>query len=395
MTLLSGVIERLRNLGQDRLDALMALALVMGSAVQLGVQLHHSRRPVITMVTLLALCAGLAVRRRWPVALAIGAVLCVLAFERLGEVSDWMLPSLAALAYMYTVGAHVPGRRGHIAAVGLTALVLVTITLDPASAKASFADDVVTAALFAVIPISVGRTLASRRALTRELRDKAARLEREREDRAREAATAERMRIARELHDVVAHSVSVMVIQAQAARRVAPIDRDAARNALAVVETSGRDALSEMRRMVGVLRRGDEAVAAADAPGLAQLPALADRARAAGLPVELHVEGDVHPLAPGLDLAAYRVVQEALTNVVKHAGPARARVTVRYEADELWLEILDSGRGAARGERNDGGHGLVGMRERLGLYGGELSVGNPSEGGFAVRAKIPLAGVLA
>jgi signal transduction histidine kinase len=395
MTSVGGLIERVRGLGQDRLDALMALGLLLGSAVELAVQLDHSRRPVLTMVLLLALCAGLAVRRRWPVALATGALLCVLAFERFAEVSDWMLPSLAVLAYMYTVGAHVSGRRGQVAAVGLTTLAVAVIALDPAGSKQSAANDLVTAMMFVVIPIAVGRTLAARRALTRELRDKAARLQREREDQAREAAIAERMRVARELHDVVAHSVSVMVIQAQAARRVAATDRDGARRALGVVESSGRDALAEMRRMVGVLRRGDAALAASDAPGLAQVPALADRARAAGLPVELHVEGHAHPLPPGLDLAAYRVVQEALTNVVKHAGPARACVTMRYAEEELWLEISDTGRGLASEPADGGGHGLVGMRERLGLYGGELSVGCPHQGGFAVQARIPLAGVTA
>jgi signal transduction histidine kinase len=395
MRSVGGLIERVRGLGQDRLDALMALGLLLGSAAELAVQLDHSPRPVLTMVSLLAVCAGLAVRRRWPVTLATGAVLCVLVFERFGEVSDWMLPSLGVLVYMYTVGAHVSGRRGQVAAAGLTALVFVAIALDPAGSKASLADYAVSTMGFAVIPIAVGRALANRRALTHELHDKAARLEREREERAREAATAERMRIARELHDVVAHSVSVMVIQTQAARRVAPLDRDSARAALGVVEASGREALTEMRRMVGVLRRGDEAVAAAGAPGLDQVSALADRARAAGLPVELHIEGDAHPLTPGLDLAAYRVVQEALTNVVKHAGPARARVTVRYDADELWLEVVDTGCGIEGSPGDGGGHGLVGMHERLGLYGGELSVGSPDEGGFVVRARIPLAGVAA
>jgi signal transduction histidine kinase len=250
--------------------------------------------------------------------------------------------------------------------------------------------------LFSVLPISVGRALASRRDLTRELRRKAVAVEREREERARQAAASERIRIARELHDVIAHSVSVMVIQTQAARRVAPADQESARLALATVESAGREALVEMRRMVGVLRRGDETLAAAGAPGLAQVAVLADRARAAGLPVELHVEGDRHPLPPGLDLAAYRVVQEALTNVVKHAGPARACVTLRYAPDELRLEITDTGRSSTReGPNGTAGHGLIGMRERLGLYGGELDAGHQEHGGFAVRARIPLVGVAA
>ena len=394
MTSPGGVISRLRGLGPDRLDALLALVFVIASAVELAPQLRHSPRPAVTMLTLLALCAGLAVRRRWPVSLAAGALVCILLFERFGEVSDWMLPSLALLVYMYTVGAHVSGRRGQLAAVGLVALTFAVAALDPRGSKQHVDALLVTGTLFSVIPIAVGRALGNRRALTVELHRKAAQLEREREDRARQAAAAERIRIARELHDVVAHSVSVMVIQTQAARRVAPIDREGAREALGVVEAAGREALAEMRRMVGVLRRGDTTLSASAEPGLGDVPALVDRARAAGLPVELHIEGEPHQLPPGLDVAAYRVVQEALTNVVKHAGAARARVTVAYSPDQLRLEITDSGRGSGGTAINGGGHGLVGMRERVGLYGGELTAGRQG-GGFAVRARIPLERVAA
>jgi signal transduction histidine kinase len=252
------------------------------------------------------------------------------------------------------------------------------------------------AAMFALLPFAAGRTLRNRRLLTRELRAEAERLQRADEERAREVVVAERTRIARELHDVVAHGVSVMVIQAGAARRVARTDREAAREALRLVEVSGREALDEMRRMVGVLRRGEEELASGE-PGTARIADLAQHARAAGLPVELRMEGDPVPVSAGVDLAAYRVVQEALTNTIRHAGPARAQVVVRWQAGALELEISDDGVGpgpdGARAE--GGGHGLVGMRERVALYGGMLDVGRRRGGGFAVLARLPLERVTA
>lgn len=242
------------------------------------------------------------------------------------------------------------------------------------------------------VPFAVGRAVGSRAALTRELLANAERLEREQQERARHAAAEERNRIARELHDVVAHSVSVMVIQTQAARRVAAGDREAARAALGSVQSCGRDALTEMRRMIGVLRHGDEELAGAAAPSLSQLGALVARARAAGLPVELRIDGEARGLSPGLDLVAYRVVQEALTNAIKHAGPARALVRVTFTSGVLELEISDTGRGPAPadGDINATGQGLVGIRERLILYGGELQTGRARGGGFKVRARVPL-----
>lgn len=200
----------------------------------------------------------------------------------------------------------------------------------------------------------------------------------------------------RELHDVIAHNVSVMVIQTSAARRVAHADPDAARDAVQAVERSGREALVELRRIVGVVRFGHGELAGSAAPGLSKLDALADRARAAGLPVELRVEGQHASLSPGLNLVAYRVVQEALTNSIKHAGPARAQVNVSIDAQAIELEVSDTGHGPTRGHDGDGsGHGLIGMSERVALYGGELHAGLSAVGGFDVRARIPLAGVTA
>jgi signal transduction histidine kinase len=225
-----------------------------------------------------------------------------------------------------------------------------------------------------------------------ELRATAERLEQEQRDRARQTVIDERTRIARELHDVVAHSVSVMVIQTQAARRVADRDPDAATEALQAVESCGRDALVDMRRMIGVLRRGDIELLGGASPGLAQLGKLAERAQASGLPVQIRIEGDQRPLSPALDLVSFRIVQEALTNAIKHAGPARARVRVTFMADGIELEITDTGGAEARTRSGTEpvGHGLVGMQERLTLYGGHLQTGRRRGGGFQVVARIPL-----
>jgi signal transduction histidine kinase len=206
------------------------------------------------------------------------------------------------------------------------------------------------------------------------------------EEQARSAVAEERTRIARELHDVIAHCVSVMTVQAGAARMLLGEDPARAREPLLAVEETGRQTLGEMRRLLGMLRH-DAAPGLNPQPGLADLGALLERCERAGLPVELKVEGEPEPLAPGTDLAAYRVVQEALTNAIKHAGPARARVTVRYDRDALALEISDDGR--AHPGNGGGGHGLVGMRERVSLYGGEFHAGPRAGGGYTVRAQLP------
>jgi signal transduction histidine kinase len=220
-----------------------------------------------------------------------------------------------------------------------------------------------------------------------ELADLAHRLELANDDNARAAVTQERARIARELHDVVAHSVSVMVVQAGAAEQVLPDELAPAREAMLAVQQTGREALVELRRLLGVLREG-AVPSRGPQPGLAALDTLVEQVRDAGLDVALHVERNGETLAPGLDLAAYRIVQEALTNSLKHADANRADVTVRVTSSALELEIVDDGRGA--GEPAERGHGLIGMRERALLYGGELEAGPGTGRGFTVRARLPL-----
>jgi signal transduction histidine kinase len=218
---------------------------------------------------------------------------------------------------------------------------------------------------------------------------RATQAERERETAARIAVAEERARIARELHDIVAHAVSVMVLQVGAVRHKLPDALAEERDALKGVERAGRSALGEMRRLLGAMRRDGDEAELVPQPGLDGLDSLLEEIGRAGLPVELHVDGVPFPLPRGIDLSAYRIVQEGLTNALKHARASDADVTVRYRPDELDIEVRDNGRGSAR---SDGlGHGLVGVRERVKIYGGEMTAGTPTGGGFLLSTRLPLA----
>jgi signal transduction histidine kinase len=200
----------------------------------------------------------------------------------------------------------------------------------------------------------------------------------------------ERGRIARELHDVVAHNVSMMVVQAGAAERVLEGDQPEVRDALSAIGNTGRETVDEMRLLLGVLRRSDDGLAFAPQPGLDDLDQLVRNVSSTGVHVALHIEGARAPLPPGVDLSAYRIIQEALTNVIKHAGPASAEVTVRYDKDCVEVEVRDDGHSEAPGDGT--GNGLIGMRERVAMLGGELRAGTSQSGGFAVSARLPIAG---
>jgi signal transduction histidine kinase len=234
--------------------------------------------------------------------------------------------------------------------------------------------------------LGLGRKLEQARAAE----DRARRLELRRAEEAREAVVEERARIARELHDVVGHAVSVMTVQASGVRRLLKPDQEREREALEIVEQTGREALAEMRRLVGVLRRPEEAPALAPQPSLKHLDRLVEQAGEAGLPVEMRVEGVATELPAGVDLTAYRLVQEALTNAIKHADATTAEVLVRYGDGVVEVLVTDDGRGVADGTAESGGHGLVGMRERVAVYGGELEAGPKPDGGYALRARLPL-----
>jgi signal transduction histidine kinase len=380
-------LTRAREINPRALDAVVAVALFAAAVAVAAAGKHHGP---LTLFATAATCATVAWRRQAPAAMTAVAVVSITVAGASSHSGHLRIEPIAAALDYYMLGRlSVQRRRPEVDAVLLLAAAAAIVIL-PGSGGV---DRVATSwTLFVAVPFVAGRAIGSRVALTRELRANAQRLEREQQERARHAAAQERNRIARELHDVVAHSVSVMVIQTQAARRVAAGDREAARDALSSVQSCGRDALMEMRRMIGVLRHGDEELAGATAPSLSQLGALVARARAAGLPVELRIDGEARGLSPGLDLVAFRVVQEALTNAIRHAGPARALVWVTFSTDALELEISDTGRGRALadGDPHAAGQGLMGMRERLVLYGGELQTGRTRGGGFKVRARIPL-----
>ena len=237
----------------------------------------------------------------------------------------------------------------------------------------------------------VGYALRERTEQTQAAEERAARAERDREAAARVAVAEERARIARELHDVVAHAVSVMVLQVGAVRHRMPDSQAENREALQNVEQAGRTALAEMRRLLGAMRRDDDQPEYLPHPGLADLDSLLDDVRAAGLAVRLQVHGEPVALPPGLDLSAYRIVQEAVTNTLKHAHAHQAEVDVHYEPHDLRVEVRDDGRGPTTG---DGlGHGLVGIGERVKIFGGDLSAGAAPTGGFVLRARLPLDGM--
>jgi signal transduction histidine kinase len=237
----------------------------------------------------------------------------------------------------------------------------------------------------------IGDYLRTRRAYVAELEGRAARLERERADDRRRAAEEERARIARELHDMVAHDVSLIAVQAGAARTVQDRQPAAASEALALIETTARQTLTELSRLLGVLRRPDASPPTrSPQPGVAQMDALLDQVRSAGIAIRYTVEGEPRPLPPPLDLSVYRIVQEATTNILKHARARHVEVRLRYRAEDLELEVADDGRGPlVRTADPTGGHGLIGMRERVALFGGELLAGPQAGGGFTVTARLP------
>jgi signal transduction histidine kinase len=272
----------------------------------------------------------------------------------------------------------------YVLGVGTVIIVALCIALDPN-------DLFFPVTFFWILPWLAGRTIRNHTTLARELAEKAERAEHARAEEERRAIALERSRIARELHDVLAHNLSVMVVQASAARRVLDKNPLQAVEAASLIQRTGREALAEIRQLFGPVRRGD-GEALSGPPSLARIDELARGARGAGLSVEVRVVGEPVALPPGIDLTAYRIVQEALTNTLKHAGSARASVTVSYEPNELVLSIEDDGEGPRDGyelSEAGGGHGLVGMRERAALYGGLLQAGRRRGGGFAVRARLP------
>ncbi|WP_181805505.1 sensor histidine kinase [Streptomyces shenzhenensis] len=327
----------------------------------------------------------LALRGRWPV-----AVFAVMQAAAIGYVSLGFWPvvcTFGSLLALYTVASVRPVRVAVGCALCMTGMWLYAGLVTHGSSMPSV---VTQALLYSSVLVWFGHLAQRSAALTRHLRAEQA-------ERARRAVVEERGRIARELHDVVAHHMSVISVQAGLARFVFESDPGKARGALGTIADTSGEALDELRRMLEVLRDEDpRAVERAPMPTLERLAELVERVRSGGLPVSFVVEGAPRPLPPGVELCAYRVVQEALTNVLKHAGRAHARVLLRYGASELTVSVLDDGEGVNPDRvRTGAGHGLIGMRERAKLYGGTISVGPRSEGGFAVELTLPTSAALA
>ncbi len=374
-----GTWDRLRRVDPRIWDSLLALGMVAGGLLVFAVRKERPDEPPAAFGYALVVVAGtsLAWRRRAPLTVATIVCAAVATGSLLGY---W--PEFVVLLWVAVYSAAAYCERDRLLRVLLPVALLTSVAIivgersERGLGWVGILSDLM--ATFGV-PILLGRMTFNRRR----------RIVREREIATREAVAAERAAIARELHDVVAHHMSVMVVQAGAARAMSGSDPAATAEALRQIEASGRTGLAEMRRLLEVLKAEEDGNGRAPQPGLARIDELLDAMRASGLPVEAVVEGSPQPLPPGVDLSAYRIVQEGLTNALRHAGGASARVVVRYESDAVELEIADDGPGPPEDPEASGGHGLIGMRERIRLFGGELEAGPRPGGGFLLRARLP------
>lgn len=357
----------------DRIVAAV-LSLVALAEIWLG---NVDDRALVAVVSLVA-TGSVAIRRRYPFVVGVGVA--VLFDLQLALISDPQVIA-AGIAYfcgLYGLAVWTSTRRFVLGLVMLVAGALLATLGSTLSLSST--------AFFTVVSVVV-MLLVRRVVGDRERRAQVA--ERERDVAAREAVVEERARIARELHDVIAHHVSMIVLQAGAERSVLDESNASTREVLETVEQTGRSALTEMRRLLGMLR-DDQSDPLTPQPGLDDVPTLVGQLREAGLPVDLTIEGERRDLPVGIELSGYRIVQEALTNALKHAGAARARVSVCYGPDSLELEIADDGDGDGSARAPGGGHGLVGMRERVALYGGRFQATRNPGGGFVVKAALPI-----
>jgi signal transduction histidine kinase len=387
------MIRRLRRLSDrdwDVLDNVLAGVVFVVLTVDLTAT-HRHESLALELLIAAVISAALVVRRRHPLWMAVIVVSwCAVVLITLRSPSSATSVGVVMIIASYSTAAHLGLRRALIGfALTTGAIATVCIVKTPN-------DIFFPVVFFGVAPWVLGRVIRNQTALARELTEKAERAQIAREHEEARATAAERARVARELHDVLAHNLSVMVIQASGARRIVDKDPAAAMDAARLISRTGREALNELRYVFGPVRREDGDALDAS-PGLANLGQLASRAHRAGLPVDVRVDGVPQQLSPGADLAAYRVVQEALTNTIKHAHAAHATVNVRYGPGDVVVEVLDDGRGTvANGTPwENSGHGLVGMRERMALYGGELEAGRRPSGGFSVSARLPLRGAAA
>lgn len=376
-----------RALRGESLDRIVAAGLIVLAQIELwvGHAISGPKGVVVPLAVVMPACV--AVRRRWPLAVGVTVMQANGLFWLVGARSTSIALGVSWMCALYGVAVWTdnPGF-----AIGLGGLVCSNVL-----AYFGNGHDLKAVGEFTWIPalvmFLVRRVVRDRQLRAEALAAQAELLERQRELLAHEAVTEERARIARELHDLVAHNVSVMVVQAGAERHALPEDQTSTRETLSSIEQSGRQALAEARRLLGMLRRDGEHEELMPQPSVDQIDFLVEQIERAGLPVKFNLEGEPVPLPAGVDLCAYRVVQESLTNALKHAGPAQAEVLLRYAPSALDVQIRDDGRGAPQPNGDGAGHGLIGMRERVALYGGELHTGPREGGGFEVRARLPLA----
>jgi signal transduction histidine kinase len=381
-------VPRTRAIHATAFDATVAAALTvaMQASILFGDFVAGSKFVVAPLYLLTTV--PLAWRRRAPLLvliLLLGAV--VVQAVATSDAPEGGLLLIATAVAAYSVGAYAMPRG---AITGAVLLAIGGLVKEAHNAGVQTPSEQWSAAFWwLIIELLLLAGIAVRRHReARALGQRAAQVEAERDERARVAVTEERARIARELHDIVSHNVSVMVIQAEAAEEVLDREPERAGEPLRRIQRSGREALTDMRRMLGVLRQDDGRSARSPTPGLKRLEALAADVREAGTPVTIRFDGEPRALSPALDLAAFRVVQEALTNVLKHAGPASAEVLIRYRDGAVEVEVLDDGQRVRSAAGS--GQGLAGMRERVRVFGGDFEAGARGEGGFRVRASFPL-----
>jgi signal transduction histidine kinase len=361
-------------------DVLLAGGLAVMALVEV-LTLHDGYDRLVFVPIAVLVPLSLAWRRHRPLeVLALNIAAWVVIDLNSPQNEDPLALAIVLAVAVYSVGAHTSGRAAVVGAGLVASIAGLGVLAD--SDEGTLMDVLGNAVFFVGIFGGVwlaGRAMRRRRARERDLIV-------ERDEGARAAVAEERSRIARELHDVVAHAISVILLQSRGARHAR--NADELGSSLDAIEETAGSALAEMRRLLGILRQDDEELALAPQPSIAGLDSLVAQVRDAGLPVEVVVEGEERPLPPGVDLSAYRIVQEALTNALKHAGPARALVRIRYGDAALDVEVADDGAGSDNGD--GGGHGLVGMRERVSVFGGELRSGPRAGGGYAVHARLPL-----
>jgi signal transduction histidine kinase len=391
-------VRLLRRRRQLILDAGPAVVLLVIVAIEMALSDEREPPDVLNALYVLAATVPLAWRRYAPVAVLAGLLAAaMLETAFVTPLADISTPFVAVLVAVYATGAHAPARE---AIPGLL-LGVAGIAVLAALFTAEYAGDFLFPILIVAGVWLAGRTVRNRALVSAELHEAAVRAEEAREAESEAAVRGERARIARELHDLIAHSVSTMIVQAGGARRILDADPARAVEAAERIERTGREALAEMRRLLGVMRpgEGDSEPARAPQPSLAGLAALVESVRASGQPVTLQVMGHPRPLPAGVELAAYRLVEDGLRLAVRHARGIRTEVRVTYEDAALEVAIADDGWATAarrNGQGRDGvngvddGHGLVGMRERTRLFGGELRAGRRPGGGFEIAARLPL-----